>query len=241
MEQIFRKDYTGEYVVANRKYENGVTIDEREWIPNTIENKHNGIAVVFGNGSSRSDFDIAPVFSHVGGAFGSRKVVTYGCNAIYRDHKPNFLVVNNRGIAKEVAESGYSKDHVVLTRSDALTIAPNEFHLIPHYDQADCGGTALRLACFDGHKKIYMIGFDGQNLPGENNNVYTGTKGYFAKHELTDDRAWFKYSLQVMNTYPAVEFIRVSYRHNYPMPELWKYASNLKTISYRDFVLEADI
>ena len=48
-------------------------------------------------------------------------------------------------------------------------------------------------------------------------------------------------SLEVMNTYPDVQFVRVTYRPDYPMPEQWKYARNLRSLSYRDFVLEADI
>lgn len=241
MQRLYRKDYTGEFVVTKRTYENNLVTEDRTWVPNSIINSHTGHAVIFGNGQSIRDFDIKPIFTHIGGLRGHKRVETYGCNAMHREFSPDFLIITNRGIADEVIKSGYADNNVVLTHADSISEYPGKFHLIPHDEFKDAGSTAMRVACFDGHKKIYLIGFDGQNLPHENNNAFVGTNCYFAKHELQDDSAWFANSLEVMNTYSDVEFIRVTYRADYPMPEAWKYASNLRSLNYRDFVLEADI
>lgn len=243
MQRLFRKDYTGEHVVTTKTYENGASILEREWIPSTVTNKdHTRHAVVMGNGKSRLDFNVAPIFYHRGGYLGQRKMETYGCNALYRNYTPDMLIVTSDIIAKEIAETDYPKNNVVFANQKNIKKYPGNFHLIPHNEYKDAGTTALRLACFDGHKKVYMIGFDGQNLPHENNNVYADTPGYNKSNEIIDFSDWEKNLLEVMTTYSDVEFIRVTYRFDYPLPtELLNYAPNFRSINYRDFVFEVDL
>lgn len=243
MERLYRKDYTGENIIVNKTYANNVAMIEQEWVPNTVTNKdHTGYAAVIGNGTSRRDFNIAPVFHHRGGYRGLKKLETYGCNALYRDFTPDMLVVTSDIIAKEIAQTTYPLDHVVFANQKNIKKYPEKFHLIPHNDYHDAGTTALRLACFDGHRKVYMIGFDGQNLPHENNNVYAGTPGYNKRNEVLDYSDWEKNLLEVMQTYSDVEFIRVTYRPDYPLPtELLNYPTNFRSISFRDFVFEVDL
>lgn len=242
MQRLFRNDYEGEWVVKTLTISGGITQQEREWVPNSVQNiNHTGHAVVFGNGTSRLDYDYVPAFHHRGGLMGKKKIQTYGCNALYRDQSPNFLIVTSEIIAKEVNDAKYDENNTVYARANQVLNHPKSFHLIPHDDFKDAGATALRLACFDGHRKVYMVGFDTQNLPGQNNNVYANTHGYGSNEAPIDDKNWTENWLEVMNTYHHVDFIRVTHREDYPLPETLKYANNLRSISFRDFVFEVDL
>tara|TARA_Y100001937_G_scaffold13418_1_gene17567 strand:+ start:569 stop:1282 length:714 start_codon:yes stop_codon:yes gene_type:complete len=55
------------------------------------------IHYVYGNGESRKGFDVS-----------SFDGVSWGCNAIYRDHKVDNLVVVDYGMQGEIVQSGYS-------------------------------------------------------------------------------------------------------------------------------------
>jgi len=46
----YRADYPGEFVVLKTRLENGQKVQEREWIPNPVENQHisSRAAVVIG-------------------------------------------------------------------------------------------------------------------------------------------------------------------------------------------------
>jgi hypothetical protein len=242
MQARYRREYDGEFIITKIVYENGESVLEKEWVPNTINNINTTWAVVLGNGRSILDFNIAPVFIHRGGYKGQRRLQSYGCNALYRKYEPNFLIATSDVVAKEMVESGYTKDHVVMAHKKHVKKYPNEFHLIPFDEYKDAGTTALRIACFDGHHRVYMLGFDGQNMPHENNNVFRDTPGYNRKDEVIDFSDWEKNLLEVMQTYPDVEFVRVTYRDDYPLPtELLNYANNFRSITYRQFVIETDL
>ena len=45
----------------------------------------------------------------------------------------------------------------------------------------------------------------------------------------------------VFETYPDVEFIRVIPTENFYTPEKWRYATNFRQITTRQFVFEADL
>ena len=52
-------------------------------------------ACVIGNGKSRLQFDLNTL---------SKIFTTYGCNALYRDYIPDYLVSHDMGIADEIVE-----------------------------------------------------------------------------------------------------------------------------------------
>lgn len=243
MQAQYRKFYQGEYVIYTTNRVRGVVEQKRDWIPNTINNINTGHAVVFGNGLSRTNHTVPfELFKqHRGGLHATKKVTTYGCNAFFRDADPHFLIVNNPIIANEVVKAGYEKNNIVLTTVKNVLLYPDKFHLIP-FDQNFCAGaTALYLAAFDGHRKIYFLGFDGQDSPDFNNNVYAGTNGYAAKTAHVDSVRWEEQIKEIFDAYPGSEFIRVMPSVSTPIPELWKYASNFKQIEWRQFISEIDL
>jgi hypothetical protein len=46
---------------------------------------------------------------------------------------------------------------------------------------------------------------------------------------------------QVMDIYDDVDFVRVAPTKDFYMPESWKYQLNLRQISFKEFVIEADL
>jgi len=50
IQERYRADYPGEFVVLKTRLENGQKVQEREWIPNPVENQHisSRAAVVIG-------------------------------------------------------------------------------------------------------------------------------------------------------------------------------------------------
>ena len=106
MEKKFRRDYTGEFVVHVNTKIKGQASQVREWIPNTIGAQHTGYALVFGNGISRLSYpvDFNLYTSHRGGLHASKKLTTYGCNALHREYATHILVVKHPVISKEVVD-----------------------------------------------------------------------------------------------------------------------------------------
>jgi hypothetical protein len=236
----------GEHVVQTLVWGSNVWEKQTEYVQNNvINNQISNRAVVIGNGISRNDLDknlFNLLRNHKAGLLASSAVQTYGCNALYRDFTPDFLVSCGPEISKELAESGYCDNEIVFSTQDSVIQYPGKFYLTPQNPHWDAGAIAAYLACFDGHKTVYLIGFDGYS--GENNswyNVYAGTNGYPAAFD-PNTQAFTDQSLKlVMDTYNDVDFVRVMPTSNWYMPELWKYQVNLRQISWRDFVLEVDL
>jgi hypothetical protein len=239
LNKLYRKSYTGEDIIAKRYLENGVWTTVTERVPSNVTNNQiSNRAVVFGNGISRSKFDPKHIIDHKSGLLGADTLQTYACNAFYRDYTPDFLVVTDRRIADEIVNNKYT-NNITYARVDITLEFPKKFYLIPHDVYADAGTTALYLAAFDGHKRIYMLGFDGQDTPGHNNNIYASTAGYDPVKFNISDEKWVNNQLAVINTYDDVDFVHVSESGRATIPESWKYCTNLRRISYRDMVLEA--
>lgn len=238
----YRRDYTSEDIVVERTYSNSVWQDSVETVPNAISNKQiSNQAVVFGNGLSRNDFNIQKILNHKGGLLASKAFQSYACNAFYREYKPNFLIALNNKMADEIAATDYTKDNIVYSSSINLLAHPGKFYLIPYDPYMDAGTTAAYIACFDGHRKIYMIGFDGQDEHGYNYNVYAGTKNYDSADSYVSDQKWVANFRNLARTYDDVEFIFVHKNKNHSYPQNWKDLTNVRSIDSRTFVLESDL
>jgi len=237
----YRADYTGEKIVTDRKYERHQWTDLLETVTNSITNNQiSNRAVVIGNGISRLDFDLNNL-KHFSGLLGANTLQTYGCNSLYKDFAPDFLVAIGDLITDEVATTGpYINDHIVYTRAQTLLKHPGKFYLIPHDPYADAGTTAAYIAAFDGHKTIFLLGFDGQENPG-NNNVYAGTNGYDAAHVDILHTKWIDNRVQLFSVYDDVDWVWVTPAGRSALPEQFASCSNLRQISFREFVLEADL
>ena len=242
LNKFYRSTYFGENIIAERKLENGIWHMTTELVPNNVNNNQiSNRAVVFGNGIQRKSFDVAHLLTKKSGLLGADTLQVYACNAFHRDYTPDFLVVTDRRIADQVVRSGYTHDNIVYARVDLTLEFPKRFYLIPHDTYSDAGTTAIYLAAFDGHKRVYMVGFDNQDTPGYNNNIYAGTLGYDSLRTTISDTKWINDKATVFRVYDDVDFVLVSETGRQTIPEEWKYFSNLRQLSFRDMVLEADL
>lgn len=237
----YRNTYNGEKIVTERKYEGRVWHDTYEFIPNAVVNNQiSNKAAVIGNGPSRLKFPL-DYLKNPAGLLGAETLQTYGCNALHRDFAPDFLVVTGNEVAKEVAESGYADNNIVYSSAIHMLEFPNKFYLIPFDPYADAGTTAMYIAAFDGHKTVYLFGFDGQDTPGVNFNIYAGTQGYDPKASQVEEYKWIHNRKIIINTYDDVDFVWVTESGRSPIPEMLKSCTNYRQISHRQFVLESGI
>ena len=97
------------------------------------------------------------------------------------------------------------------------------------------------MACFDGHKKIFLLGFDGHTDGEILNNVYKNSPGYMTSDD-TAIAAFIEHSLYaVMSTYSDVEFVRVMRMPTAYIPPMWASLVNFRQTDYRGFAIEADL
>ena len=243
IDKKYRKDYTGEDIIVERKHEGKKWWDQTETIPNMITNNQiSNRAAIIGNGPSRLEFNLQNL-KKPQGLLGATTVQTYGCNALYRDFTPDFLIsTGNNGIVTEIANSDYVNNNIVYSNAIHLLEHPSKFYLIPYDPYSDAGTTAAYIAAFDGHTTIYLIGFDGYDLQGHNSNIYADTNGYDLKwqFEVEGDKL-INNRAQLFNTYSDVDFVWVTSYGKNTVPETLKWCSNHRQISFRDLVLECDL
>lgn len=245
IKRLYRSNYTGEDHVREMTYTDGAWVKTSEFVPNVIENRHiSGRAVVLGNGPSRTTLNpnlFQLLKNHKGGLLASGAVQTYGCNAIVRDFIPDFVVANDE-VASELVNVGYCDQTIIYGTNKMILSYPGKFYMIPQSPNWDAGALAAYMACFDGHKTVYLMGFDlhtGDN--GYQQNVYSGTYGYPRTRSATTEVYFEQTMLKVINTYNDVDFVRVTPTREFYMPDSWKYQLNLRQISFRDFVVEVDL
>lgn len=245
LKKLYRKDYQGEDVTTDLVHSGAKWQVTTEFIPNSvINNQISNQACVIGNGISRKGFNLHTIIGHFGGLLARKKLQTYGCNALYRDHTPDFLVVSgdDSQIITEVAESGYCDNNVVYASAPHIQYHPGKFYLIPQDPAWNSGSVATMLAAFDDHKKIFLLGFDGQDTAGYNYNMYCGTPGYQTATNAQAAPDFLDITMKmIFDTYNDVDFVRVMPNQYASMPEAWKFCTNLRQISFRQFALEADL
>ena len=226
LKQIYRANYAGENVITRLVKERGEWHPTVEFVPNQVINTHStDQAVVLGQGETLSDFDLRFLKDHAGGLLATNRLQSYGINEIYETFEPDFLIVDGDLSVANIANSGYTNDHIVYTKAKYVLNYPGKFYLIPQSVGFDPNALAVYMACFDGHKRVYMLGFD----------EYT--------HPDLDMHDEFKVQTLplIMATYPDVDFVRVNEYATTSCHDNLISRPNFRQISHRDFVLEADI
>lgn len=247
LKKIYRKDYQGEDVVTSRIYANSRWNPTIEFVSNSSNiTPSSSNAVVLGNGPTRLEFDCSRFLDHRNGnkwMLKNNKInfLTYGCNALYRDYRPDFLVVTGDLMVREVADSGFCDSKIAYANNEPLVDYPGKYHLIPQNPLFNSGAIAAYLAAFDGHKKVYMLGFDGNDTPNHNYNVYKDTANYPDSRTAVTDDFWVLSLEEVMAAYNETEFIRVMPTTSFKTPDAWKYYLNFRQIDFRQFASEVGL
>ena len=169
-------------------------------------------ALIIGNGKSRLQFDLTSL---------NTIYTTYGCNALYRDFIPDYLVSMDSNMVDEILNHQiYNKTKFYTQHNDRIdriqTLQKLPIHFVTgERETRDSGNTATRLACENEHKNIYMIGFDYISMPDKKyNNVYAGTANYSHANgdhiHVNQVEKWRQRIRTLAKKYTDVNFIRVN-------------------------------
>lgn len=170
------------------------------------------IACVIGNGKSRLNFDLHEIHA---------TMTTYGCNAIYRDFMPNYLISMDILMVCEIIDNRvHYQTNFYTQHNNKIDELQRQGHPINFFhgqrETNDSGNSALLLASKQ-HDVIYIIGFD-YSVEGLVTNVYTGTNNYdkneFRPASNFQDKQWKTRLTRIVRENPNKQFIRVNGNNN---------------------------
>ena len=216
----YRADYEGEFVITESKWSAGKKTQNREWVENPVNNQHiSGRAACIASDVDKERFDYTRLQRHKGGLLGSKKLQTYGTGSITKEMRLDFAVEINKPILQDILARAYSTDNIVYTTTRNCLVNPGEFYLIPYNTLMAMEALILWLAAFDGHKEIFMIGYNNETLG------------------LTSE--WMSHVNTVISVFPSVKFTLVG--EETIMPVQWRKNANVDCIDHRTFVTQCDV
>jgi hypothetical protein len=184
-------------------------------------------AFVLGNGRSRLKLDAPSLLPHG---------TVYGCNAVYREFDPDFLVAVDVKMVNEIVAAGYHKTHSVWSNPNKGINAKNGINYFHPHKGWSSGPTALNFACDRGHKEIYIFGFDYQGLNGKFNNVYADTFNYKRSEDVaTYHGNWLSQTEKTIRDFRHTQFYRVIETEGFVPDKLQNGALNLRHITFDEF------
>ena len=186
-------------------------------------------AFVLGNGLSRQSINLHELKKHG---------TVYGCNAIYREFKCDHLVAVDTKMVLEIAKTNYQKYNSVWTNPSKLYKNIPSLNYFEPSKGWSSGPTALWLASQNGHKHIYILGFDYSGTGDQHanfNNIYADTINYKTSQEpATFYGNWLRQTASVVKEYSIIRYNRVITSYNICPSELNKFR-NISNISVDDF------
>ena len=194
----------------------------------------NEVAFVLGNGNSRKDIDLNQLKSCG---------TIYGCNAMYREFEPDYLVAVDTKMVIEINKAGYQRGHSVWTNPNKAFNKFTGFNYFSPSKGWSSGPTALHLASDHKNNEIYILGFDfvGLNDNTKVNNLYAGTFNYKKHHDgATYHGNWLKQTCITCQKFPKKRYIRVVGEPNF-IPKEFDIIPNIEHISIEDFKQIFDI
>ena len=201
------------------------------------------VAFVLGNGQSRKGIDLNDL---------KQKGTVFACNAVYRTHQPHWLVAVDPKMMLEIAETDYVVHNKVYSNFN------NQYEkhqkLLDHVTWSkpslgwSSGPTALRLACEQGFKEIYILGFDYQGLAVDAkknrfqlNNIYGDTRNYKKNNdEATFYGNWMNQTKRCLKDFPDVKFHRVIPK-GWFQPKDLEWNDNMDHPSTEEFLSKFDL
>ena len=187
------------------------------------------VAFVLVNGKSRLNIDPR--------SFQERGVV-YGCNALYREFAPDYLVAVDVKMVNEIIASGYHRTNQVWTNSNKGVTSKTNINFFSPHKGWSSGPTALWFAGTHTYQTIYILGFDYQGAGGKFNNVYADTFNYKKSTDApTFHGNWLSQTEKVIKEFRQIKFVRVIEDGAFVPDQLGYQHPNLKHINYHEFKL----
>jgi len=166
-------------------------------------NKKN--AFIIGNGASRANFNLDMLRPHG---------TTYGCNALYRDFHPDWLVSIDNGMIEEISSQKEFPLSRFIEPVEEEKWEPVELYGLPegsNTPRSNAGMNAMIEAIRHGHNQLIMIGFDFivANEEIGTSNVYDGTRCYgkATRASFQDQARRMNYLNWFIDKNPDVEFV----------------------------------
>jgi len=190
-------------------------------------NQQHNAAFVLGNGTSRLSLNHHSLLD---------KGIVYACNAMYREFEPHYLIAVDVKMVNEIVASGWNKTHAVWTNPNKGISTKHHLNLFNPHKGWSSGPTALWFASEQGHRDIYIFGFDFQGLQGRFNNVYADTYNY----KKTSDTAtfhgnWLSQTERTIKDFRHTQYYRVINPGDFVPDQLGIQVKNIKHITYDDF------
>jgi len=198
------------------------------------------IAFVLGNGESRKGIEINEL---------KEKGTVFACNAVYRTHRPHFLIAVDPKMIFEIAETDYPLHNKVWSNFNAqYNKNPKILNHINWFKPSlgwSSGPTALRMACEHGFKEIYILGFDYQgHHDGKRfklNNIFGDTRNYKKRNdEATFYGNWMNQTKRCLKDFPDTKFHRVIPK-GWFQPKDIEWAGNIDHPSTEEFLAKFDL
>lgn len=181
---------------------------------------------MLGNGTSRTSINLNKLKEYG---------TMYGCNALYREFEPDYLVAVDTKMILEINKSGYQHSHEVWTNPNRAYHQMNGFSFFNPSKGWSSGPTALWLASTHSAQDIYILGFDYQGLDDKINNIYADTVNYKKSHErATYHGNWLKQTSITCQKFSEKRYIRVLGDNPFIPSEFTK-IQNLKHITVEEF------
>lgn len=181
---------------------------------------------MLGNGTSRKSIDL-----HQLKEYGT----VYGCNALYREFEPDYLVAVDTKMILEINKAGYQHSHEVWTNSNRAFQQMNGFSFFNPSKGWSSGPTALWLASTHNTQDIYILGFDYQGTEDKLNNIYADTVNYKKSNErATYHGNWLKQTMITCQKFSEKRYIRVLGENPFIPKEFLK-IHNLEHITVEEF------
>jgi hypothetical protein len=220
MQARYRSDYAGEFVILETRWAGGKKNQDREFVANPIENHHiSGRAACVGSRSDLDRFNYQRLQRHRGGLLGSKKLQTYGTGVIATDMRLDFAVETAQENLQTLIDNKYYENNIVYTTARNCVNNPGNFYLIPYNPRLLDLATIVYLAAFDGHKEIFLLGYNNDTQ--------------------VDQVDWASQIAKVMNAYSGTKFYFVGESTN--MYAEWLDCVNAESMTYRDFIGYCDV
>ena len=184
-------------------------------------------AFVLGNGRSRLKVDCEKLLD-IG--------TVYGCNAQYREFDPHYLIAVDVKMVNELIEAGYNHTGKIWTNPNKGIKTKNKINFFSPHKGWSSGPTALWFAASNGHRTIYIHGFDYQGQNGKFNNVYADTFNYKKSTDAaTYFGNWLSQTEKVIKEFRNTRFYRVIEKNAFIPDKLGPQHPNLKHIDLEEF------
>ena len=183
-------------------------------------------AFVLGNGTSRKSVDLNQLKTHG---------TIYGCNALYREFEPDYLVAVDVKMILEINKARYQHKHQVWTNPNRAYDKMNGFNFFQPSKGWSSGPTALHLASTHDTEQIYILGFDYQGIDDKINNIYADTPNYKkSRDRATFHGNWLKQTCITCQKFSQKRYIRVL-GDNAFIPKEFSNIDNLSHITLEEF------